>query len=113
MLQYDVFPTEKDPKGYMKQMLQHFTDVRGGNKTLFKQTKLIMYEHLSNTGKVVCNSIYGLLGVKGLNFNFPEGAARVTRIARDILKCAIWIATGKELTGGVSETAEDAEDQSA
>ncbi len=109
MLQFDVFPNDKDPKGYMREALEYFLASRSKNKDLAKSTGDTYFEALSNAGKIVANSYYGFMGAPGCNFNYPEGAARVTAIGRDILRSAIYWATGKEVELGVSEDSEDIE----
>lgn len=97
MLQYDIYDKEKDPKGYILEILKTFTEERLKNKKLAKETGLSHYDSLQNAQKIVINSIYGFLGTEGINFNFPNGAAEVTKRGREILEKAIEWATGKKL----------------
>jgi DNA polymerase I len=108
MLRWDIFPKHKDPKGYMPKALEHFLNSRLEFKALFKKTGDEAHEGRSNAGKIVANSYYGFAGAQGLNFNFPEGAKKVTALGRIILKCGIYWATGKEMElNGVSEDSEE------
>ena len=67
------------------------------NKKLAKETKDRYYENLEQSQKTfVINSMYGALAAPKLNYNYPEGAAEVTRHGRRILKQAILFITGKE-----------------
>lgn len=97
MLEYNIYDKYKDPNGYMTQILKTFTEERLKNKKLAKDTGLEHYDSLQNAQKIVINSLYGFLGATGLNFNYPEGAALVTKHGRQILEKAILWATGKEM----------------
>lgn len=97
MLEYDVHDKTKDPKGNMTEILKTFTEERLKNKKLAKETGLEYYDSLQNAQKIVINSLYGFLGAQGLNFNYPEGAAFVTRTGRQILEKAIEWATGSKI----------------
>lgn len=96
MLQYEVYPKEKDPKKHFLQILQYFTDERLKNKKIAADEKSKYHNDLSESGKIAINSAYGMLGAQGISFNDPFQAARVTEIGREILKKAIKWATGKE-----------------
>lgn len=95
MLTYDVFPSYKDPNGHMREVLKYFTEQRLKDKKLAKETGDGYYQNLSDSRKIVINSIYGLLGATGLNFNSPADASLVTYHGRETLKTAIEWATGK------------------
>lgn len=115
MLQYSIYDKNKDPKGYMLEILQTFTTERLKNKKLAKDTKDPYYDALQNAQKIVINSLYGFLGTKGINFNYPEGAALVTRTGREILEKTIEWATGSkpiyelEIVNGEDGDSENAE----
>lgn len=96
MLQYEVYPREKDPKKHFLQILQYFTEERLKNKKIAEEQKSKYHKDLSESQKIAINSAYGMMGAPGLNFNDPAGAARVTELGREILKKAIKWATGKE-----------------
>lgn len=87
MIQYEVYDKEKDPKGYFKEIVKIFTEERLKNKKLAKTSKY--HDDLQNAQKIVINSAYGFLGAPGLNFNYPEGAAFITKKGREILSKAI------------------------
>jgi len=95
MLQYNIYSRQKDPKGYALEILKIMREERLMYKKLGKETGSSYYKFLDNSRKVLINSMYGFLGAQGLNFNYPEGAAEVTRKGREILDKAIIWATGK------------------
>jgi DNA polymerase I len=92
MLEYKVFCKEKDPNAHFLNILQTFTDLRIKYKGLGKTDK--HYDDLQNAFKVLINSMYGFMSAQGLQFNYPVGAAEVTRNGREILRKAIHWATG-------------------
>lgn len=97
MIHYEVYDRDKDPNGYMLEMVKIFTAERLKNKKLAKETKEKYYDDMQNAQKIVINSFYGFLGAEGLLFNSPKNAAFVTEKGRDILQGAIKWATGYEL----------------
>lgn len=107
MLQYEVCDKKKDPKGHFLNMVKYFTTERLVNKKKGKETGDRYYKDLEQAQKIVINSSYGMLGAPGLNFNFPAGAALVTEKGRDILKKAIFWATGKEYVEKVKEVEDE------
>lgn len=94
MLEYQVFPKHKDINNNMLYALEYFTKERLKNKKLAKDNKY--FDDLQNSQKIMINSMYGFMGANGLHFNFPGGAAQVTKHGRDILEKAISWATGKD-----------------
>lgn len=94
--QYEIAPKDKDPKNMFLSMVNYFTDERLKNKQTAKDTGDRYFKDLEQSQKIMINSMYGFLGAGKLNYNFPEGAAAVTRYGREILKTAILWATGKE-----------------
>ena len=94
--QYEIYPKNKDPKAYFLEMVREFRKERLKNKALGKETGDRYYKDLEQSQKIAINSMYGFLGAPKLNYNYPEGAAEVTRHGRRILKQAILWATGKE-----------------
>lgn len=94
ILSYVLLDKKKDPKNHMIKMLRYFTEQRIKNKELYTKTKNIKYKILSDSQKIVINSIYGFYGANRLNYNCPRIAARVTEIGREILLDAIEWATG-------------------
>lgn len=95
MLQYEISDKEKDPLGHTLLMLKSLTDERLNNKRLAKETGQRAYKDLESGQKIIINSVYGLLGAPGINFNSPKNASMVTRHGREILKKAIHWATDK------------------
>lgn len=95
MLEYKIYPQHKDPNQHVLKVLEYFTNERLKNKKLAKETGDQYFDDLQNSQKVGINSMYGFLGSQGLNFNFPQGAAEVTRKGREVLGTAIKWATGK------------------
>lgn len=89
MLEYEVSDKEKDPLGHTLLMLKSLTDERLTNKRLAKETGRRSYKDLEGGQKIIINSIYGLLGAPGINFNSPKNASLVTSRGRGILQQAI------------------------
>lgn len=89
MLQYNIFNAEKDPNNNMLQLLDYLRTERLKNKKLGKETGLAYYKHLDGSQKILINSLYGFLGATGLHYNYPPGAAEVTRRGREILTQSI------------------------
>lgn len=85
MLQYDVYDKKKDPNRHMLGFLEYMRGERLKNKKLAKETGNAFYKHLDGSYKILINSLYGFLGATGLNFNYPAGAAEVTRRGRETL----------------------------
>lgn len=94
MLQYKIHDHQKDPKNHMLQMLAYFRDERLKNKKLASDTGDKYYDDLQNAQKIMINSMYGFLGAGYLLFNYPEGAAEVTRYGREILQKGVEWSTG-------------------
>jgi DNA polymerase, archaea type len=89
MLTYDIFDKEKDSEGNMMKILKILTEERLKNKKIAKETGDKYYDDLQNSAKVGINSMYGFMGASGLNFNYPIGAAEVTRHGRELLNRSI------------------------
>jgi DNA polymerase elongation subunit (family B) len=85
MLQYDVYSKDKDPNRHMLGFLEYMRGERLKNKKLAKETGEAKYKHLDGSYKILINSLYGFMGATGLNYNYPGGAAEVTRRGREIL----------------------------
>jgi DNA polymerase I len=94
--QYKIHNAQKDPQQLFLQMVNYFTEERLKNKRTGKQTGERYYKDVEQSQKIMINSMYGFLGAGRLNYNYPEGAASVTRHGREILKKAIVWATGKD-----------------
>lgn len=89
MLEYKVADLKKDPDNKFLEAVEFFTKQRLEDKRLAVETGERIYKDLSNGRKIMINSFYGFLGATGLNFNYPEGAAEITRRGRAILNKAI------------------------
>lgn len=89
MMQYNVYNTTKDPDRKFLAAVEYFTKQRLEDKRLAAETGDRYYSDMSNGRKIMINSFYGFMGAHGLNFNYPEGAAQVTREGRRILNQAI------------------------
>ena len=98
MLEYQIFDEDKDPNKNLLTILETFTTERLKNKKLAKDTGNKYYSDLEQAQKIVINSLYGFMGAQGLNFNFPEGAAAVTKYGREILQHSMDWATNKGFT---------------
>lgn len=92
MIWGEICDPEKDPKHYFLEIVQSFTEQRLKHKKLAKTDPY--YDGLQSAEKIFINSCYGFLGSGYSNFNFPEGAAYVTKQGRLILKKTIKWATG-------------------
>ncbi len=96
MREFKIFNKEKDPQALFTQIVAHFMDARLVYKAKYKETKDKYWKAMDDSAKVVVNSAYGFLGAGKLNYNYPFGAAEVTRHGREIFKLSVKIATGKE-----------------
>lgn len=95
MLQYEVYSREKDPDANMLTFLKFLRSERLKNKKLAKETGEEKYKHLDGSLKILLNSLYGFMGSPGLPYNFPQGAAEVTKKGREILMTAMEWACGE------------------
>lgn len=95
--QYEIQNKKKDPLGHFLQLVETFTLERFKNKKLAEETGQTYYKDLQESQKIFINSAYGLLGTSGLNYNFSEGAAKVTRLGREVLEKAVIFATGHDV----------------
>lgn len=94
--QYKICDTSKDPKKYILEMTNYFFETRIYHKKLGKETGSLYHIAMDGCFKICANSLFGFLGAQGLNFNYPEGAAEITRKGREILEKTIVWATGKK-----------------
>lgn len=97
MREYKISPKGKDFNNNFLMMLEYFTLERLANKKLAKETGDRYYKDLEQAQKVVINSAYGFMGAQGLNYNYIEGAAEVTRYGREIITKSVEWATGHTL----------------
>lgn len=103
MLQYNIFDKKKDPDQHLIKILTYFREERLKNKKISEETGDKYFDDLQNTQKIAINSLYGFLGAGYLLYNFPEGAAAVTRHGREIiLKTTEW-ATGHTLVRDIKK----------
>lgn len=105
--QYRIYNAKKDPQELFLKMVNYFTEERLANKKKAKETKDRYYDDVQASQKIMINSQYGFLGMGKANYNYPEGAAEVTRHGRRILKQAIKWATGKEYDGEIDSAEEE------
>lgn len=98
MLEYKICDEYKDPNKHLLTLLETFRNERLKNKQLAKDTGDNFYKHLEQSQKTFINSLYGFLGAPGLLFNYPKGAAEVTRYGREILVKAVDWARNRDLT---------------
>lgn len=95
MLNYKIAPEAKDYNGVFLSTLEYFTKERLANKKKAKETGDRYFKDLEQSQKIIINSAYGFMGAKGLNYNFPKGAAKVTEYGRIIITKAVEWAEGK------------------
>ena len=95
MRQYKIYHTKKDPNKNFLNMVEFFTLERLKNKKLAKETGNQYFKDLEQSQKVAANSMYGFMGAPKLNYNYPFGAAEVTRYGRETLEKALYWASGK------------------
>ena len=93
---YEVYDQDKDPAANFLMLVKTFRAMRLEFKKKAKETKDEYFEAMQNTYKILINSMYGMMGASGLNFNSPINAALVTRKGREVLKLAIEWATGMQ-----------------
>jgi DNA polymerase I len=107
MRNYKVFDSVKDPQQNFTKIVDHFTIERLKNKKLAKDTGEKYYDDLQASEKIAINSLYGFLGAPGLNYNYPLGAAEVTRRGRDILSLAVKFSTGRDISEFINKDTTD------
>lgn len=110
MLEYNIHDKYKDPNNHMIQMLTYFRDERLLNKKKAKETGERYYDDLQNAQKIMINSMYGFLGAGYLLYNYPKGAAEVTKQGRDILLKGVEWATGHTLKKVIKEITNEGSD---
>jgi DNA polymerase, archaea type len=110
MLEYNIHDPKKDPYNHTIQMLTYFRDERLKNKKLAKETGDKYYDDMQNAQKIMINSMYGFLGAGFLLYNYPQGAAEVTRNGREILLKGVEWATGYTLERVVKDITNEGTD---
>jgi DNA polymerase elongation subunit (family B) len=97
MIEFEVYDEEKDPKGYLLELVKIFRAKRLEYKRLAAETDLTIWKEMDTTAKSVLNSFYGFCGASGLNFNSFPCAAFITEQGRKILEYTIKWASGENL----------------
>lgn len=97
MRQYKVYDKYKDPKQYFLKLVEYFTLERFKNKKLAKQTGDRYYNDLQESQKIGANSMYGVLGAQGLNYNSPSNASLITRYGRELLGKSVSFVSNKPI----------------
>lgn len=97
IVEYGIENKNKDPLGYFLKIVKYLRVERLKYKKMAKETGNRYYNDLQETMKIMINSLYGFLGAPHLNYNYPEGAAEITRKGREILCKAIKWATNNEI----------------
>jgi DNA polymerase, archaea type len=110
MLEYDIYDRQKDPNRHLLRILEYVRTERLKNKKLAKDTGDKYYDDLQGSQKILANSIYGFCGSNFLLYNYPEGAAEVTRQGRAVLQKAVEWATGHRLEKGIKHIKNEGEE---
>jgi len=97
MIQYGVYDEDKDPKGYLLQLVKIFRAKRLEYKRLAAETNEPIWKEMDTTAKSILNSFYGFMGASGLQFNSLACAAFITQKGREILEYTIKWASGEDL----------------
>lgn len=98
ILVYKIYDSMKDPRANFLKIVEYFFHKRKEYKRIARETGDQYYKDMDATTKLALNSMYGTLGTNGLLFNFPEGAALITKHCRDYIEKAIMWATSKPVT---------------
>lgn len=98
MIQYKIEHPTKDFNHNFQKVADYLRTQRLRNKHLAKETNNRDLDDLQNSQKTIINSLYGFLSASGLNYNYPEGAAEITRRGREILSKAIKWATNNDVS---------------
>lgn len=114
ILRFKLYDTNKDPKAYYYQMVEHFAKERFELKRLYKETGDQYYKDRDGVAKVFLNSAYGLSITTGLNFNSPSIGKKITFESREVIDLALkwasgqgkdyWMHKFKEITGKLDES---------
>lgn len=96
ILEYKVFNKAKDPNGNLYYITHAMKENRLVYKKLYKETKDTNYDYIDKSLKVCLNSLYGLCGAPGLNYNCLESANFITSKGREVLKTAVKFLTNKD-----------------
>jgi DNA polymerase elongation subunit (family B) len=96
IINYSVYNKEKDPNGYLLELVKIFREKRLEYKKLAAETNDSYWKQMDTTAKGYLNSFYGFYGAAGLNFNSFDCADFITSKGREILSKAIVWATSKD-----------------
>lgn len=106
---FKLYNVSKDPEAFYLYITEELTKQRLKYKELGKTDKY--YKDLDSSAKIAINSLYGLCGAAGLNFNDPKMGEFITEQGRNIVNAATIWATGKTAEdwgwGGLEEKVED------
>lgn len=94
---YGLYPENKDPNKNYLTLANVFTEERFRNKKLYKETGEKYYDDMQASYKILINSLYGMMGASGLNFNNYQLADKITGIARQIIKFTIKWASSENI----------------
>ncbi len=93
---FKLYDRKKDPEGNLLKLTEFFFDSRVEYKILAKNGNLY-YAGLDAAYKAFLNSLFGLCGAPGLNYNSPEIAEFITRKSREYIATAVEWATSKDI----------------
>lgn len=97
MRQWKIFDNQKDPNAIFNKMVEYYTIQRIEHKRLYKETNNKYYDDLQGAEKIAINSLYGLNGTAGLNFNNFKNADMITTLGRLILRATSVWSTGYDV----------------
>lgn len=97
MRQWKIFDEVKDPDAIFNKTVEYYTIERLKNKRLFKETKNQYNDDMQASQKILINSLYGLNGTSGLNFNNFKNADMITTLGRLILRASTVWASGEDV----------------
>lgn len=106
IVNYEVFDIDKDPKGYLLELVKSFKESRLKLKKLAAETGDPLYKQMDTTTKGILNSFFGFFSAAGLNFNSPECGSFITAKGRELLGVTIKWASGKDVSEFVKEEEE-------
>lgn len=109
MIEYEVFDSDKDPKGYLLELVKTFRAKRLEYKRLAAETGDSYWKEMDTTAKGILNSFYGFMGAPGLPFNSLACAAFITEKGREILEYTIKWASGENLDKFIEKDEEEEE----
>lgn len=112
-IQYEVYDSDKDPNGYLLDLVKTFRENRLKYKKLASETGESYWQQMDTTSKSILNSVYGAQGAAGLNFNSMECAEFITAKGREILEYTIKWASSKELKEFMPEEEPEEDNESA